>query len=146
MKNFLITIIIFFTLAGCSTNNKKDEQEEQNKKRNLLISEIQKDYKIKMEDDVKNFRYTIQFTEAFIDSSNLFVVEPFWGIDDFLRKDDKSYIRFSTWSPTIYFSIVCDTNSFANLFNMYEENEYSKVLLVVKIDEIKKMESVPYFV
>ena len=139
MKHFLIAIIIFLTLAGCGSNDKKDEQEEQNKKRNLFISELQKDYKIKTEDDIKKFRYTVQFTGAFIDSSNLFVVEPFWDIDDFLRKDDKSYIRFSSWSPTIYFSIVCDSNSFANLYNIYEKNKYPEVLLVVKIDKIEKM-------
>ncbi|MHB9039983.1 MAG: hypothetical protein ACYC4T_04970 [Melioribacteraceae bacterium] len=139
MKYFLFSIIFLLILFGCNTNNKKDEQEEQNKKRNFLISEIRKEYKVMTEEDVNNFNYTIQFSKAFIDSSNLFIVEPFFGIDDFIIKDGRNYFRFSSLAPTIYFSVDCDTNNFVNLLNIFKEDEDKKILLVIKIDDIKKL-------
>ncbi|GEM_PF-5689354 len=138
MKYKFIIIVFMFVFANCestkdsSTNNYAMFKE----KLHNLIERTKNEYRVRTYYDISKYRYTLQFTKTFIDSSYLLLMNPFGGINDFFEKDGKTYIRASSKFPTIYFEMECDKEIFYSLFTKMQKNQ---VLFIIKINNIKKM-------
>lgn len=141
MKHFFIVLFfaIFFSSCNSDENNSSNERDERNKKIEIITQKLKKDYRILNEMDIINYKYTIHFNKAFIDSSYLFLMHSLWGVDDFLKKNDKNYIRSKSLLGEIYCELECEEIMFNDLLNIYNNDDDKEIILVMKPYFIEKL-------
>lgn len=144
MKHFFIVLFfaIFFSSCNSAENSSSKEQEEWDKrikKMEIITQKLKKDYRILNEVDIINYKYTIHFNKAFIDSSYLFLMNSPIGVHDFLRRNGKYFVRSNSSFENIYCEVECEERMFNELLNAYNDNSYKDIILVIKPYFIEKL-------
>lgn len=141
MKHFVIIIFFatFFPSCNVDESNSSNEKHERNKRIGIITQNLKNNYKILDEVDIMDYKYTIHFNKAFIDSSYLFLMNPLGGVDDFLKKNNKNYIRAKSLTGEIYCELECEEIMFNELLDIYNNDTYKEIMLVIKPSFIDKL-------
>jgi hypothetical protein len=137
-KNLLI--LLTCALFSCMSNNKESEEVQRRKiwesNKASVISKLITYYEIKYQWDTLSYKYSVSYKPVI--SSNYQLIDDF-EINDIYEKDSSLFISISTnYYPTFYFDFSISEDQ-EKLFT----NSDNDLIMVVNIEEIKKMKLVP---
>lgn len=135
----LIKIFLILFCISCTDKTKdQDKWTKLEESRQTELKQLRQKYNIQYELDKLNFKYSIQYNEV-IQTEAQIIANGFRLIDIY-QKDDSTYISLAAGVPRKFYTLSLSKADLKSLMQDSIQIYYSDKILVVKLDQIRKID------